>query len=203
MASRSTSGRGRRSARRRERLRQVDGGAHAAEAARAEQRLHPRRRRRHHRARCHGDAAVPQAHADDLSGPVRVAQPAHVRGAIVGEPLIDPRRRRGAGAGGARRFLFELVGLRPELMHPLPARVLRWAAPAHRHRPRARPQAPAHRRRRAGVGARRLDPGADHQPADGPAGRVQALLLFCRTISPWSSTSRIASPSCISAASSR
>ena len=32
------------------------------------------------------------------------------------------------------------------------------------------------RRRRAGLGARRLDPGADHQPADRPAGGVRALL---------------------------
>ena len=34
----------------------------------------------------------------------------------------------------------------------------------------------ADRRRRAGVGARRLDPGAGHQPAAGPAARAAALL---------------------------
>ena len=34
----------------------------------------------------------------------------------------------------------------------------------------------AHHRRRAGLGARRVDPGAGHQPADGPAARHAALL---------------------------
>ena len=43
----------------------------------------------------------------------------------------------------------------------LPARVLRRTAPAHRHRPRARARARAPGARRAGLGARRLDPGAD------------------------------------------
>ena len=97
-------------------------------------------------------------------------------GEIVGEPLIihevgtPPERRERVAA------LFERVGLRPEAMQLLSARILRRPAPAHRHRPRAGAQPRADRRRRAGLGARRVDPGADHQPADGPAGRVQALL---------------------------
>ena len=44
---------------------------------------------------------------------------------------------------------------------PLRPRVLRRPAPAHRHRPRAGARARVHRRRRAGLGPRRLDPGAD------------------------------------------
>ena len=51
----------------------------------------------------------------------------------------------------------------------LPAPALRRAAPARRHRARAGDGARAHRLRRAGVRARRVDPGADHQPARGPA----------------------------------
>ena len=59
---------------------------------------------------------------------------------------------------------------------PLPARVLRRPAPAHRDRPRAGAEPEAGRRRRAGLGARRLDAGADPQPAGGPAGRARADL---------------------------
>ena len=97
-------------------------------------------------------------------------------GEIVGEPLII----HGIGTPAERRervaALFERVGLRPEPMNSLSARILRRPAPAHRHRARAGAQPRADRRRRAGLGARRLDPGADHQPADGPAGRVRAVL---------------------------
>ena len=64
----------------------------------------------------------------------------------------------GAGADGARRA-------QPRALQPLPGGVLRRPAPAHRHRARARAAARARRLRRAGVGARRLDPGADPQPA--------------------------------------
>ena len=45
------------------------------------------------------------------------------------------------------------------------ARVLRRSAAAHRHRSRPRGVAEAHRVRRAGIGAGRLDPGPDHQSA--------------------------------------
>ena len=54
--------------------------------------------------------------------------------------------------------------------------------------------AEADRLRRAGLGARRLDPGAGDQPADGPAARARASpTCSSRTISPWSSTSATAS----------
>ena len=67
---------------------------------------------------------------------------------------------------------------------PLSARVLRRPAPAHRHRARAGARAGVHRLRRAGVGARRLDAGADRQPADGSAGRASAsAICSSRTIS--------------------
>ena len=93
---------------------------------------------------------------------------------LLTEPLrahgiaYDKKTRvaRAARAGRAAR-----VG-RPEV----PARVLRRSAPAHRHRPRDRPRAALHHRRRAGLGARRVDPGAGAQPARGAAGAARADL---------------------------
>ena len=59
------------------------------------------------------------------------------------------------------------------------------------------------RARRAGLGARRFDPGADHQPAAGPAGAAATSpTSSSRTICAWSSTSASASRSCIWARSS-
>ena len=93
-------------------------------------------------------------------------------GQIVGEPLklhgiADGKELREPGRGAPRPGR-----PRPRALQPLPARVLRRPAPAHRHRPGARAEAEADHRRRARLGARRLDPGADHQPARGPPGRV-------------------------------
>ena len=95
---------------------------------------------------------------------------------IIAEPLVRERhaRPRGAARPGAR-------AARPGaaaggLHEPLPARVFRRPAAAHRHRPRARPQSRADRRRRAGLGSGRLGPGADRQPAAGPAGPARPVL---------------------------
>ena len=117
----------------------------------------------------------------------------------------DPRHRQPArSTRTASPRLLERVGLRAAQMRALPARVLRRPAPAHRHRPGAGAEAQADHRRRAGLGPRRLDPGAGDQPADGPAARSSA----CPTCSSpttwrWSSTSATGSRSCTSAASSR
>ena len=97
-----------------------------------------------------------------------------------------------AGQGAARHRRAE-----PRAREPLPARVLRRSAPAHRHRPRARAQPEAHRLRRAGLGARRVDPGAGAQPArascrTSSASPTSSSRTTCRS----SSTSPIASPSC-------
>ena len=87
----------------------------------------------------------------------------------VGDTLAEALATHGLHPGAARAAriaeLLALVGLAPEHAQPLSARVLGRSAPAHRHRPRARGRAALHRRRRAGVGARRLDPGAGDQPA--------------------------------------
>ena len=101
-------------------------------------------------------------------------------GQIVGDPLQlhgiasgDELQRAGPGAARA-------VGLSPEHYNRYPARVLRRPAPADRDRPGARAAAEADHRRRAGLRPRRLDPGADHQPARGPPGRVRAHLRLRR-----------------------
>ena len=56
----------------------------------------------------------------------------------------------------------------------LSARAQRRPGAAGRDLPRARRRAGVDRLRRAGVGARRVDPGADRQPAAGPAGAARA-----------------------------
>ena len=61
-----------------------------------------------------------------------------------------------------------------------------------------------HRLRRAGLGARRVDPGADHQSAAGPERPVRPRpTCSSPTISRWCGISPTASRSCISARSSR
>ena len=62
----------------------------------------------------------------------------------------------------------------------LPARVLGRPAPAHRDRPGARPRAGPRRLRRAGLRARRLDPGPGPQPAQEPPARARADLRLRR-----------------------
>ena len=124
-----------------------------------------------------GDAALPPADADHLPGPVLLAQPAACAPATSSASRSrctacwrrSARRERVAAAVRARRPA-------PGADGQLPAPVLGRPAPAHRRRPRAGPQPQAHHRRRAGVRARRLDPGPGHQPADGPAARPAALL---------------------------
>ena len=91
------------------------------------------------------------------------------RGAAAGPPDREQARalgarRRGPAAGRAR----------PVAREPLPAPVLGRPAPADRDRPGDRDQPAAGRRRRAGVRARRVDPGAGAQPDRRPARRVPA-----------------------------
>ena len=95
---------------------------------------------------------------------------------IIGEPLETHNLATGRGEARAGRRLLEAGRPRPELRAALPARVLRRPAPAHRHRARARGRARVHRLRRADLRARRVDPGADPQPADRPARAARADL---------------------------
>ena len=73
-------------------------------------------------------------------------------------------------------WLLEKVGLPPDACAALSARILRRPAPAHRDRARARAQSQGRGRRRIGVGARRVDPGADRQPDARPAARTRHRL---------------------------
>ena len=95
-------------------------------------------------------------------------------GSIIGEPLEV--HNIGKSSKERQERVQELLQDRraqPLLRQPLPARVLRRPAAAHRRGPRAGRQPVVHRLRRADLGAGRLDPGADHQPAGRPAGAVR------------------------------
>ena len=120
--------------------------------------------------------ALPPARPVHLPGPVRLLQPADDGVRHPARAARDPRGRRrrlpgrdGEGADAARRA-------RPALPQSLSAQLFRRPAPAHRHRPRARAEARSRAVRRARVGARRLDPGADPEPPQGPAGRARPHL---------------------------
>ena len=92
-----------------------------------------------------------------------LAEPLQTHGVAPGRPPARP----GSGNCWHRRAAGERA-------LPLPARVLRRPAPAHRHRPGVGAGAGPDHRRRAGVGAGRLDPGTGHQPAGGAAGASSA-----------------------------
>ncbi len=90
----------------------------------------------------------------------------------VEQTLAEPLALHGLARGRHRERaaeLMDLVGPGAAVPAALSARVFRRPAAAHRHRPRAGGGAAADRVRRAGVGAGRVDPGADRQPAAGPA----------------------------------
>ena len=125
-------------------------------------------------------------------------------GQIIGDPLklqkVAPRQRAAHAGGRAARAGRPL----PRALQPLPARVLRRPAAADRDRPGAGAAAEAGDLRRAGLGPRRLDPGADRQPARRPPGRVRASPTSSSpTTSASSATSPTGSRSCTTARSSR
>ena len=77
--------------------------------------------------------------ADRLPGPVLARS---TRGMTVGETSASrcdcTARPRGPSRGAASPSCSSRSASRPSMLRPLPARVLRRPAPAHRHRPRAR-----------------------------------------------------------------
>ena len=130
-------------------------------------------RRPGHRERQEGRAeGAPPPGADDLPGSLLVAQPAQDGRLDHRRPVRHPRAAQGVrrapqagpGADGPRRA-------EPRALQPLPARVLGRPAPADRRGARDRARAEAAGRRRAGVGARRLDPGPGAEPAAQPPAR--------------------------------
>ncbi len=158
-----------------------------------------------HRPRRARHARRPPADAVRLPGPVLLAQPGACRvGEIVAEPLrihglYDDDGRRGAHRGAVRDGR-PLAGD----ARALPARVLGRPEAAHRHRPRA------------GAASRACSSSTSRSPRSTSRSRPRSSICcrtcsassaspICssRTTSPWCATSRTASPSCISAASSR
>ena len=158
-------------------LREVDADPGADAARRLHGRVDPLPRRRHHDRRAARAGTGAARAADGLPGPAGVAEPAQARRSDrrpAAEAARRARRRAAlARAAGARRA-------QPRAPEPLPARVQRRAAPADRDRPRARRRAEGDPARRAGLRARRLDPGPGRQPARGAAGRVRAGLRVRR-----------------------
>ena len=157
----------------RDRVRQEHARAGRDASARRDGRHDHLRRQGHHPDEGGEPPGDPPRHADDLPGPVRLAEPSQDgrddRGRAA-PPAQDgsqePDQGRGAEPDGARRA-------QPGALQPVPARVLGRPATADRRRPGPRAPAEDDRVRRAGLGARRVDPGADPQPAERPAGRVQ------------------------------
>ena len=84
---------------------------------------------------------------------------------ILAEPLARPQPRHGQGPPRRGSRSCSTWSASTRVRRALSARVQRRPAAAHRHRPGARRGARAHRLRRADQRARRVDPGAGHQPA--------------------------------------
>ena len=99
---------------------------------------------------------------------------------IVEEPLVIHAIGIEDGAPRSRRRSVQAGRPRSGAPRSLSARVQRRPAAAHRPGARAGAQPVVHHRGRAGVGARRLDPGAGDQPADGPAAAAEAHLSVHR-----------------------
>ena len=96
---------------------------------------------------------------------------------IIAEPLVTNENPHGAATcASACCKLLDLVGLPETIGRSVPARVLRRSATAHRHRAGAGAVAEADRAGRAGLGARRVDPRADPEPAARSAGAVGAVV---------------------------
>ena len=97
-------------------------------------------------------------------------------GEIVGEgPLVHGLTNKQEREDVVRELLAQ-GRPQPEPHPPLPARVLGRPAPAHRHRPGARPEPRVHRLRRAGLRARRVDPEPGPEPARRPPAGARADL---------------------------
>ncbi len=123
---------------RRDGLRQVHPRARRDAAVRSHRGQDLVRRAGHHGAQGQRAPRAPARHADDLPGPVRVAEPAEDdrldhRHAVPAarDRGAQERQERGPAADGAG-------GPEPGALQPLPARVLRRTAAADRRRARAR-----------------------------------------------------------------
>ena len=157
----------------RDRLRQEHHGQADHAPARPHLRRGALRRAGHHPPAGRAAEGGQARDADDLPGPLLLAEPAQDGRLDHRRAVRDPRPRAEQGGAQTRRAGADGDGgPEPRALQPLPARVLRRAAPAHRRGARARAEAEAADRRRARLGARRLDPGPGAQPAARPAARA-------------------------------
>ena len=115
--------------------------------------------------RCRGAAGAAPGDADDLPGPVFLAQPAHDGGADDSRTARHSPPGPGQRAGATRRPVARRGRAPSGARAALSARVLRRPAAAHRHSPRPGGQPQARGVRRTGVGARRVDSCPGDQPA--------------------------------------
>ena len=115
-------------------------------------------------ARCRSSSRIPYASLNP-----RMTVGRHRRRGLRDRTASAPARPL-----GARRELLDVVGLDPSFSNRYPHEFSGRPAPADRRRPRARAEPEADRLRRAGLRARRLDPGADPEPAQGPPARLRA-----------------------------
>ena len=153
--------------RRRVGLRQDHDRPAAAAAHRAHRRPHRLRRHGHHDPAGQG-AASPTGGACRSSSRIPSPRWTRASSSATASARACASTTSARPPSGARRSptIMDLVGLQPYHARPLPPRVQRRAAAAHRHRPGPRPGAGPHRLRRAGVRAGRLHPGPGAQPAE-------------------------------------
>ena len=153
------------------RLRQEHHGQDDADAGGTHRGVHPVRGQGDAGRRSRYAPGVPPLGAGRVPGPVEFPEPAnagarpHCR--AHGHQLEhEPRRYPEPGDQAPHGRGSELLP-----RQPLPSRVLRRPAAASRHCPRPGPQPQGHRAGRARIGAGRVHPGADYEPAERPADR--------------------------------
>ena len=114
---------------------------------------------------------LPPPRADGVSGPLRIPEPAADGGRDTIEVLRVHALCPPTEIGSAGEELMDHVGLPAELAARRARSAIRRPMPARRHRARAGSRCRAHHRRRAGLSARRLDPGANPESVDPAAAR--------------------------------
>ena len=119
-------------------------------------------------------------HADRLPGSVLLPQSTHAGRRHRRRAAHHPSHRAQTGETCASRGAVRAGRARRVTARQVSAPVQRRTAPAHRARPRTRAESFAHHRGRTGIGAGRFGPGTGHQPADGPAGSVEADISLHR-----------------------